>query len=82
MKITYIHLGPGPETLRFESEFTVQAAYAAIGMNTVAGFLPELFTLDTRGECLRTPGGESLRVIALTGGSGNVLSALAFTGGC
>ncbi|MFF5924155.1 hypothetical protein ACFY8C_38395 [Streptomyces flavochromogenes] len=80
MTITYIHLGPS-QAAQFESEFSEKAGYTVIGANVLAGFVPVVHVSTPEGEPLRTPGGELLTVVALTGSGGRAVSALAYVGG-
>ncbi|MGW8768374.1 hypothetical protein ACWGN5_38515 [Streptomyces sp. NPDC055815] len=80
MKISHVYLG-APREAQYECETSEKAAYTVIGANVVAGFTAAQFALDAEGRRFRTPGGELLTVVAVTGGSGDVISAFAFTGG-
>ncbi|GAA3015134.1 hypothetical protein [Streptomyces fulvorobeus] len=80
MNAIYIYFGPSRQTWRM-AEMPERDVYLTIGKNTLAGFEPVTFVFDAEGRRLRTPDGELLTVVALTGGTGRVVSAMALTGG-
>lgn len=80
MKVYLVHFGPTPQVRPWASESSADVAYRCIGGNTVAGFPVYRFCADREGRPLRTPAGETLLVVALTGSRGDVFSAFAFVG--
>ncbi|MFJ5099363.1 hypothetical protein [Streptomyces sp. NPDC088557] len=51
----------------YDAEVSPTEVHAAIGANFLAGFTPLNFTVDSKGERLRTPDGDPLTVVALVG---------------
>ncbi|MFE0654176.1 hypothetical protein ACFVZH_37095 [Streptomyces sp. NPDC059534] len=78
--MSHVFLG-APREVRYECETSERAAYAVIGANVVAGFTPIQYALDVEGRRWRTPEGELLTVVAMTGSAG-LISAFVFVGGC
>ncbi|WP_411078283.1 hypothetical protein [Streptomyces sp. cmx-10-25] len=59
---------------------TEPEAHQVIGASVLAGFGINAYTRDAHGERMQTPKGELLTVVAVTGGTGQAVTAFAFTG--
>ncbi|MFB7032112.1 MULTISPECIES: hypothetical protein [unclassified Streptomyces] len=78
MTVTHFFFGPTPQA-RYVTEPSVEVAHHSIGANVVAGFTVGRYSTDREGRPLRTPDGELLLVVTLTGSS-HTFGAFAFVG--
>ncbi|MEV7003323.1 hypothetical protein AB0N62_37440 [Streptomyces sp. NPDC093982] len=67
--ISHTYFGPTLATSYVTPGLSQEVAYRLIGINTLAGFEPVVYTRTPAGDQLRTRDGNPVTVVALTGSS-------------